>query len=99
MAQNLALKVHDSDNVATVFANNLFPGMVVEMRDKQGRCEEITLLASIPYGHKIALEPIKAGQPFIKYGEVIGTANRDVEKGDHVHVHNLDSQRGRGDLA
>ena len=99
MAFNLALKVHDSDNVATIFANNLLPGMVVEMRDKQGNSEEIPLLSAIPYGHKIALEDIRAGHPFIKYGEAIGTANRDVEKGDHVHVHNLDSQRGRGDLA
>ena len=34
----------------------------------------------------------------MKYGEEIGVASREISAGNHVHVHNLDSMRGRGDL-
>ena len=32
-----------------------------------------------------------------KYGEVIGAATRDIRVGEHVHVHNVEGKRGRGD--
>ena len=32
----IALKVNDLDNVATIFANDVTDGTVVEMRDKKG---------------------------------------------------------------
>ena len=35
----------------------------------------------------------------IKYGEEVGQANTDINQGDHVHVHNVDGLRGRGDKA
>ena len=40
----------------------------------------------------------KKGEPIIKYGEEIGVATADIDTGAYVHVHNLDSQRARGDL-
>lgn len=40
-------------------------------------------------GHKHARVAIKAGEAVIKYGEVIGKALCDIEKGEHVHTHNL----------
>jgi altronate dehydratase small subunit len=33
-----------------------------------------------------------------KYGEDIGLATVKINPGDHVHTHNIESQRGRGDL-
>lgn len=93
----LALKVNDLDNVATVFANGVRAGDQVEVRDKKGQTEVITVLGDVPYGHKIALGPIKTGELIVKYGEEIGIATKDIVKGDYVHVHNLDSMRGRGD--
>ena len=36
MALNLALKVSDLDNVATIFANGITDGTQVEVRDKRG---------------------------------------------------------------
>ena len=48
----------------------------------------------IPVGHKIARQPIHAGDPVIKYGDPIGIASRDIVAGEWVHVHNL-----RTDLA
>ncbi len=98
MDLKLALKVHDRDNVATIFASGIEPGTEIEVRDKKGNAERITVHESIPYGHKIALGDIRAKEQITKYGEEIGVAAGDIKKGDHVHVHNLDSMRGRGDL-
>lgn len=44
--------------------------------------------AGVPFGHKVALRPIAAGEPVIKYGIPIGRATRDIAAGEHVHVHN-----------
>ena len=98
MTLKLALKVNDLDNVATIFASDLTTGSAVIMRDKKGGSENITLLSDIPYGHKIAIVNIRNGEPITKYGEIIGEASKDIRKGEHVHVHNLESRRGRGDL-
>ena len=40
-------------------------------------------------GHKYALTFIKEGENIIKYGSPIGHATQDIEKGEHVHTHNL----------
>lgn len=94
----IALKVHDGDNVATIFANGVFSGGQVELRDKKGNTEALRVLGDVPYGHKIATQDIPLGQSVRKYGEEIGIATRNIRKGEYVHVHNLDSMRGRGDL-
>lgn len=98
MELKLALKVDDLDNVATIFANGITDGMEVEVRDKKGASEVITVHGDVPYGHKIALRDIAKGEPIMKYGESIGAASHDIKKGDYVHIHNMDAMRGRGDL-
>ncbi len=96
--RSIALKVHDQDNVATIFSEGTSPGTMLEVRDKKGNAGSLKAQSDIPYGHKIALENIAPGERIKKYGEVIGTATKDIVPGDHVHVHNLASTRGRGDL-
>ncbi|MBQ3008232.1 MAG: UxaA family hydrolase [Oscillospiraceae bacterium] len=98
MELKLALKVDDLDNVATIFANGIVDGTEVEVRDKKGVSQIITVHGDVPYGHKIAVTDIAAGEPVMKYGESIGRASRNIAKGDYVHVHNLEAMRGRGDL-
>jgi altronate hydrolase len=44
---------------------------------------------AVPAGHKIALKPMACGEPVLKYGQVIGVASRDIQAGEHVHVHNV----------
>lgn len=39
-------------------------------------------------GHKYALKDIKEGENIIKYGNPIGHATCDIQKGEHVHTHN-----------
>ncbi len=47
------------------------------------------LANQVQRGHKIAVEPIKAGDNVIRYGQIIGQAKSDISPGEHVHVHNL----------
>lgn len=98
MSLILALKVHDNDTVATLFSDGVSAGDMVEVRDRKGQAELVPVLNDIPYGHKLALKDMSCGQPIIKYGEGLGRASRDIRRGEHVHVHNLESMRGRGDL-
>jgi len=85
------------DNVATVVVEPLKKGDEVTTN---GQINNITVTASsdIAYGHKIALKDIAKGETVMKYGLSIGSASEDIKAGDHVHVHNVDSNRGRGDL-
>ncbi|MBL0141817.1 MAG: UxaA family hydrolase [Betaproteobacteria bacterium] len=55
----------------------------------QGR--ELAAREAVPMGHKVAVAGIAAGQPVMKFGEPIGLARCDIEPGDHVHVHNVES--------
>ena len=95
--KKLALQCDELDNVATIFANGVEAGMDVDVRDKKGSTEVIKVLDNVPYGHKIAIVDIKEGDHIMKYGESIGIATKDIQRGDYVHVHNLDSARARGD--
>ena len=90
---NPAIAISDQDNVATAL-EALEPGRVLEIAGRR-----ITVGSPIPRGHKIALRPIPAGEAVIKYGSPIGTATADIAAGMHVHTHNVESTRGRGDLA
>ena len=51
--------------------------------------EGIRVREPIPAGHKVAARAISAGQPLRRYGQIIGFASRDIEAGQHVHVHNV----------
>jgi altronate dehydratase small subunit len=91
-----AIVVDDRDTVATALAE-LAAGEVVLVA-VGGREHRVDLAAPIAFGHKLALTAIASGDPVVKYGEAIGRATRAIAAGDHVHLHNLESLRGRGDL-
>ena len=90
--------IDKEDNVGTAVLDPIQAGDTVEA---YGRVMGITVVANndIAYGHKIALRDIRNGEQVMKYGLSIGTASQDIKAGDHVHVHNVESNRGRGDLA
>lgn len=46
----------------------------------------------VPRGHKIATADIAAGAPIRKYAQIIGYANGEIKKGEHVHTHNVNFQ-------
>ncbi len=86
------LVITKKDNVA-VALKDLKKGSVVKVDS-----DTLNVLDDIPTGHKIALVDIPTGGEVIKYGEVIGKATQDIKKGMWVHVHNVESERGRGDI-
>ena len=59
----------------------------------------IVLQEDIPMGHKFSLAPIRCGDVIKKYGAIIGRSIVDIDIGRHVHLHNIESLRGRGDKA
>ena len=84
------------DNVATALAN-LKVGDTLEL-EVSGETRAVTLTTDVPFGHKFSLSKIALNSPVIKYGQVIGLSTAAIEPGDYVHVHNVVSARGRGDL-
>jgi altronate dehydratase small subunit len=91
-----AIVVDEHDSVATALAD-LAAGEVLLVAIGGQECR-VDLTTPIAFGHKLALTAIAAGDPVVKYGEAIGRATRAIGAGDHVHLHNLESLRGRGDL-
>lgn len=88
---NKVIKINEKDNVVTC-TTEMKKGDTFEIDGKT-----ITCLENIPVFHKIAIEDIKKNEICYKYGEIIGDALEDIKAGSHVHVHNIESTRGRGD--
>ena len=95
MAERItALRIQPRDNVATsVLAQRAGEAAAYEA---DGEAVTVRLLDDIPFGHKFAIRPIAAGEEIIKYGYPIGRAVRDIQPGEHVHIHNVGSLRCNG---
>ena len=83
-----ALKIHPRDTVA-IAIKELHKGTMVTIE-----ATTVRLRDDIPAGHKFSLGGIAAGTAVIKYGYSIGVASRDIEMGEWVHDHNLQSHLG-----
>jgi altronate dehydratase small subunit len=92
-----AIVIKRQDNVATAIRD------IEEGKTATVGIEDDTLIVRaiqpIPLGHKLALRRIQSGEEILKYGTVIGRAIKEIQVGEHVHVHNVESTRARGDLA
>ena len=88
--------LNNADNVATSLVS-LEARSEIEL-EVNGERRTITVLDAVPFGHKLAIRPLAAGDKVLKYGEVIGRASQTIETGQWVHVHNVESVRARGDL-
>jgi len=92
-----ALKLTEEDNVATLLTDAQL-GEEIKIMDKNNlHSYFITVKDNIKTGHKVALKDVPLGSNIIKYGQVIGIAKKTIKLGMWVHVHNLESVRGRGD--
>ena len=49
--------------------------------------------SEIPLGHKIAMIDLKEGDTILKYGHDIGKVVKAINKGEHVHVHNVKTKK------
>lgn len=98
IAEGTHALVMDSRDTVAVAVRDLAAGETVAVTLPDGTRRDATLREAIPFGHKFALVPMAAGAQVIKYGERIARTTADIAPGQHVHVHNAESQRGRGDL-
>src|SRR5688572_28705217 len=80
-AADLTIRLHPEDDV--VIARVEIPTGTLVTK------ENVRALVTIPAGHKIAVRAIPKGKPAHRYNQIIGFATRDIQPGDHVHVHNL----------
>jgi altronate dehydratase small subunit len=89
-----ALVLNKSDNVATLIDS----GKAGDACALQGEASgTIKLLSDIPFGHKVCVKETAVGADVLKYGQIVGKASKAIKLGEHVHVHNVESARGRGD--
>jgi altronate hydrolase len=77
------IHLHPNDQIA-VATRDLQPGETISI-------DGIALAVSdrIPVGHKLALTPIAAECPILKFGQTIGYATRAIHPGQWVHTHNV----------
>ena len=74
---NIIVQTSPSDNVGIVCnAFGLQKGAIVS--------KDIVLLQDIPMGHKVALVDIEEGNTIIRYGQIIGYSNKNIQKGEWV---------------
>jgi altronate dehydratase small subunit len=98
MAEKRAIIIGEKDNVATALESiNKGDTIVTKVGDSENSIINLTAKKEIPFGHKISLVNIKKGEPIVKYNSTIGLATSLITEGDYVHVHNVESTRGRGD--
>ena len=92
---NTDVIIHDEkDNVGVVVIEKVTPNQdcncwIME-NDKSAR---IQAKSEIPLGHKIAMIDLKEGDTILKYGHDIGKVVKHINKGEHVHVHNVKTKK------
>ncbi|WP_426451921.1 UxaA family hydrolase [Paenibacillus sp. S-38] len=92
-----ALVMDPRDHVATAIRELAAGARITCYRGSEEL--QVTLLEPVPFGHKVALQDLPQGAEVRKYGEVIGRTTAPIRAGEHVHVHNVEGIRGRGDQA
>ena len=85
------VKMNEEDLVATALVDLKKNEVARIYTTENTLLGELAALEDIPYGNKIALCDIKAGQGIIKYGTTIGESTHDIVRGELVHVQNVKS--------
>ena len=99
MPDRYLVVVDAEDNVATAIREVEAGETVAVERGDGGEVLRFDVAEDVPFGHKLAIVDIGEGETITKYGVSIGNATEDISAGEWVHVHNVESNYGRGDLA
>lgn len=81
--QKKLIKVNPTDNVAVALVN-LSAGEVLSFEN-----ETITIESDVKMKHKIALQPLEAGDRIIMYGVLVGKASARIAKGGLLSTANV----------
>jgi len=77
------IRVNSRDNVAIIVSpDGVSPGAALPLG--------LTAREAIPQSHKIALSDLDRGDPVLRYGQIIGHANRPIARGSWVRKELLD---------
>lgn len=87
--------IMDPEDNTAILKISVNKGQIITLKNKDVK-NIIEVKEDIPFNFKIAIKDIKKGDSILKYGEPIGKAKLDIEKGEMVHVHNIEGLRGRG---
>lgn len=79
------LRLHSQDNI--VVATAPIKAQTVVRLDRV----KLQIVSNVPLAGKVATRPIAEGEKIIKFGQPIGHATRNIEPGEWVHTHNLQS--------
>ena len=79
------LLLHEADNVL-VCCRTVKTGEVVMIDGG-----DMTMRQDVDVGHKVARTDIRRDEKIIKYGVSIGLAVDAIQRGEHVHLHNMKS--------
>lgn len=91
------LKIGRLDNVA-IACQSLKQGeevIIQPIEEFIGFNKDLKILENIPTAHKVSLTRILIGEYIIKYDNIIGKSTKLIEKGTLVHIHNIESIRGK----
>jgi len=86
--------LHEFEDDVGVAVEDLKKGSKIGVVTLEGKAAgTITLVSSIPLGHKVAMRNLAKDKAVIKYGRPVGKAVAAIAKGAHVHVHNVKTLR------
>ncbi|MBT8334183.1 MAG: UxaA family hydrolase [Desulfobacterales bacterium] len=87
--------VHEAaDVVGVVVVEGLKAGQeITGWVMKEDETVSVKILNDIPIGHKVALKDLASGDTVIKYNTDIGKVVAPIQKGEHLHVHNVKTKR------
>ena len=88
----LAIRIDPQDNVAMAMETLVTGETLSVLSDEAQEVDRVMVSTDVPLAyHKVALAGIGAGDPILKYGEIIGYATAPIERGEWVHLHNVES--------
>jgi altronate hydrolase len=73
------IRLSPDDNVA----------IAIDLVNQGADAAGLTARERILRGHKMAVEPIREGEPIRKFGQIIGFAKNHIAPGEWVHEHNV----------
>ena len=76
---------HPNDNILVCVAH-IYAGDKILIDD-----ESVSVNSEIEVGHKLARSALAVGDKIFRYGAPIGSMTQGVAKGEHVHMHNMQS--------
>jgi hypothetical protein len=86
MLDQRLIQLHADDNIA-VLKCMLPAGEVVTICGEQ----RVVSNHDLVLGHKLALTNVRPGEKILKMGVPIGSAICEIAVGEHVHIHNIQS--------